>query len=65
MENTVPATILIIEDESSVIKPLADKLTQEGFSVMRAENGQKGLEIAIDKQPDLILLDIVMLKWIV
>ena|ERR1035437_1658807 len=60
MENTIPAKILIIEDESSVIKPLADKLIEEGFRVIKAENGEEGLRMALTERPDLILLDIVM-----
>jgi DNA-binding response OmpR family regulator len=52
--------VLIVEDESSLRNALYDKLTKEGFLALQAENGQKGLEVALEKHPDVILLDIVM-----
>ena len=55
-------TILIVEDEVPMIKALADKFRREGFSVLEAGDGEEGLKIAAEKQPDLILLDIVMPK---
>jgi DNA-binding response OmpR family regulator len=53
-------TILIVEDEPELSKALSDKLSEEGFSILEAKNGQEGLDIAKDKHPDLILLDILM-----
>lgn len=53
-------TILIVEDENPLRKALQDKLTQENFNVLEAKDGQEGLNIALEKKPDLILLDIVM-----
>lgn len=53
-------TILIIEDESVQRKPLVDELTDQGYKVLTALNGQEGLEQAQQAQPDLILLDILM-----
>lgn len=52
--------ILIVEDEAPMMTALADNLEAEGFSVLRATNGLDGLLIAVEKRPDLILLDIVM-----
>jgi len=52
--------ILIVEDESSLSKALKDKFTKENFEVLLAEDGQKGLKVALEKHPDIILLDIVM-----
>ena len=53
-------TILIVEDEQDLREALADKLTREKFTVLEAKNGKEGLDIALEKHPDLILLDIVM-----
>jgi two-component system, OmpR family, alkaline phosphatase synthesis response regulator PhoP len=52
--------ILIVEDEASLRDALGDKLELEGFNVIKAKNGQEGLEVALREHPDLILLDIIM-----
>jgi len=53
-------TILVIEDEPSLLEALHDKLKKEGFVVMQAKNGEEGLRIAFSNKPNLILLDIKM-----
>jgi len=55
-------TILIVEDEESVLIALKDKLILEGFTVIEAKNGEEGLSSALSQHPDLILLDIVLPK---
>lgn len=55
-------TILVVEDDRSLRAALFKKLTSEGFSTLEAKNGTDGLELALRKKPDLILLDIVMPK---
>ncbi|HEX9019199.1 MAG TPA: response regulator transcription factor [Anaerolineaceae bacterium] len=50
--------ILIIEDERAVARGMEYGLKAEGFNVLWAENGRKGVEIARDQAPQLILLDI-------
>ncbi|MBN1779145.1 MAG: response regulator [Candidatus Buchananbacteria bacterium] len=52
--------ILIVEDELPLRRALVDKLTREGFLILEAENGKVGLNLALTKKPDLILLDIIM-----
>lgn len=54
------ATVLIAEDEATL--RLACKVTLEraGYTVLEAADGAAGLETALDKQPDMILLDIHM-----
>ena len=52
--------ILLIEDDAGLRKPLTEKLSQEGFEVLEATDGDLGLELAFSEHPDLILLDIVM-----
>ncbi len=55
-------TILIIEDENLMLEALTDKFEKEGFNVLQAKDGQKGLEMALDEKPDAILLDIILPK---
>ena len=54
--------ILVVEDDTPMLRVLCDKLTREGFSVLEAKNGEEGLALAVSQKPDLILLDIVMPK---
>ncbi len=53
-------TILIVEDESALLMVLTDKFRREGFLVHNADDGQKGLQCALQNKPDIIVLDIVM-----
>lgn len=53
-------TVLVVEDETALRNVLVDKLTQEGFTVIGAVNGEEGLKVALAKHPSLILLDIFM-----
>jgi DNA-binding response OmpR family regulator len=55
-----PKKILIVEDEKMLSDALAFKLSGSGFSVLTAENGEIGLEMAVSQKPDLILLDLIM-----
>lgn len=52
--------ILIIEDEDVLLEILQKKLEKEGYEVSVAENGEEGLRLARDVNPDVILLDILM-----
>ena len=54
------STILIVEDEESQRKILSDYLNKRGFDTIEARDGVEGLEVAISKHPDLILLDVRM-----
>ena len=51
--------ILIVEDETSIANFLRDGLEEEGFAVDVADNGKKGLQLALDniEEYDVILLD--------
>ncbi len=54
--------ILIVEDETSLLKALTTKFAKEKFSVLLGHDGEEGLELALTEHPDLILLDIIMPK---
>ena len=52
--------ILIIDDELHIIKIIMFKLKAGGYDVLYALNGADGIDIAKEKTPDIILLDIMM-----
>lgn len=52
--------LLIVEDDIALSKALVGKFSTENFEILEAKNGLEGLDIAFNKKPDLILLDIVM-----
>lgn len=52
--------ILIVEDSPTQAQMAKMILENEGYDVYTAENGEVGLKMAIEKQPDLIIADIIM-----
>jgi len=52
--------ILVIDDEEDMQKLVKIRLEQEGFSVITAGDGEKGIRAAELEMPDLILMDIMM-----
>ena len=52
--------ILIVEDETSIANFIRDGLTEEGFAVDIADNGKKGLQLALD---NLAEYDVILLDW--
>ncbi len=50
--------ILIVEDEAPALKLLTFKLEREGYEIIAARDGVKGLEKAVSSHPDLILMDL-------
>ncbi|MHB8894735.1 MAG: response regulator [Candidatus Geothermincolia bacterium] len=53
-------TVLVIDDDPIIVKLLSMTLTVNDYRVITAKNGEEGLEKALDRQPDIILLDIMM-----
>ncbi len=52
--------ILVVEDEPDLLDIVVYNLRKEGFKALRAETGEKALEMARDERPDLILLDLML-----
>jgi len=52
--------ILVVDDEMDFVKMLQARLRIEGYEVLVAEDGIKGVQIARKEKPDLIILDIMM-----
>jgi DNA-binding response OmpR family regulator len=59
---TLQSRILIVEDELPMRTALQDILEDEGYRVLLAEDGARGLERALAEKPDLILLDVMLPK---
>jgi DNA-binding response OmpR family regulator len=56
--NVSPIKILILEDDSLFAESLEDFLSEEGFDVTLADDGEKALDFAYEKHFDLLLLDV-------
>jgi len=54
------ARIMIIEDEEPIRNNLRRFLQMEGYAVIEAENGQRGLELIRTSLPDLVICDVMM-----
>lgn len=52
--------VLVVDDSATIRAVLGKMLTQNGHVVLSADNGDAALELARDKVPDLVFLDIVM-----
>ncbi len=50
--------ILIVEDERTALQALSLLLEDEGYEVLKSERGEAGLQLALQEEPDLVLLDI-------
>ena len=53
-------TILIVEDEKNIVDILSYNLNKEGYATLEAYDGDAGLQLALEQDPDLILLDLML-----
>jgi DNA-binding response OmpR family regulator/tRNA A-37 threonylcarbamoyl transferase component Bud32 len=53
-------SVLIVEDDATLLRGLKDNFGFEGYEVTTASDGEAGLEIALSREPDLVLLDIML-----
>ena len=53
-------TILIVEDEQNIVDILSFNLGREGYDTLEAYDGPTGLQLALEQNPDLILLDLML-----
>jgi two-component system alkaline phosphatase synthesis response regulator PhoP len=56
----MPKKILIIDDDIDLVEAMRLTLEKEGFEVIDAQDGKKGLEKIKAEKPDLIILDVMM-----
>ncbi len=52
------STILIVEDDEKNMKLARDVLLAKGYAILEAVNGEDGVKLAIERKPDLVLMDI-------
>jgi len=55
-------TILVADDEEDLRELVAYRLSRSGYNVIGAEDGQEALELAAERTPDLMVLDVMMPK---
>ena len=60
MIETVKPTILIVDDEKSILEALSDTLRDDGYEVINASSGEEALTLVKEQPPELILLDVWM-----
>ena len=53
-------TVLVVEDEKTLLETLAYNLVRQGYKVLTATDGNEALETARREQPDLVVLDIML-----
>lgn len=53
-------TVMLVEDNRETAKALSDRLLKEGYVVLNAYDGKQALQIVKERDPDLILLDIML-----
>ena len=56
----MPKTILVIEDDTRILKMTKDILEMEGYTAIGAIDGRQGLEFARTIRPDIIIMDILL-----
>ncbi len=61
-EKLYKKTILVVDDEIAIRGLLNVNLTKEGYNVIEATDGIEAIEVAAEKKPDLILLDVMLPK---
>ncbi|HVA26047.1 MAG TPA: response regulator transcription factor [Chloroflexota bacterium] len=54
------ARILVVDDDPGVLSGLRRALALDGYEVLAAEDGEKALELAASKKPDLVVLDVML-----
>ena len=53
-------TVLVIDDEKDLVELVRYNLRSEGFEVLAARDGESGVREALDRRPDLVLIDLML-----
>ena len=61
-ENYGKKTILVVDDETTIVDMLVYNLQKEGYNTLQANDGEQAVNIALSEKPDLVLLDIMLPK---
>ncbi len=54
------ALILIVDDSPTELHVMQKCLERHGFDIVTAADGEEGLRLAVERRPDLVLMDVVM-----
>jgi two-component system cell cycle response regulator DivK len=57
-----PSRILVVDDEPKLVRLVREVLTGTGYAVMSTGRGEDAIQMAALEQPDLIVLDLVVLR---
>jgi DNA-binding response OmpR family regulator len=60
MDRTDSNDVLIIDDDAELCKLVTRFLTDEGFAIESAQNGEQGIAAALSRKPEMIVLDVMM-----
>ena len=52
--------ILVVDDETHILHVVSLKLQKSGYEIITAEDGEEGLEVALENEPDLVITDYQM-----
>jgi DNA-binding response OmpR family regulator len=55
-------TVLVVEDDPTILQLLEVNFEMEGYIVLRAEDGEQGLAVARESRPDVVVSDVMMPK---
>lgn len=58
----MPKKIVVIEDEQILLRALNIELLSNGFEVLSAKDGESGLKLVREEEPELVLLDLILPK---
>ena len=60
VETEEPPLVLIADDDEDILQLVAFRLERAGYRILTASDGQEALSIALDRDPDLAVLDVMM-----
>ena len=58
--NPEAKTLLVVDDDPAIRESLEELLRHQGYRVLTAADGEEGLQVAREKRPDLIVLDVAL-----
>lgn len=56
------SVVLIVEDDPAILRGLSDNLRFEGYEILTATDGDAGYRLALEKKPDMLILDLMLPK---
>jgi DNA-binding response OmpR family regulator len=59
-QSLAPRRVLVIEDDESIMLGLRINLQTEGYTVIEADDGAKGLALVREERPDVVILDVML-----